>query len=68
MEFPGVGVLPYEPPAEELRPFFRRKYKTFFKYVRELRTVQSHEHCAKNDNFCIVLCTGAHANVYVLCR
>ena len=31
MEFPGIGVIPYEAPSEELRPFFVRKYNVWFK-------------------------------------
>ena len=34
MYFEEVGTLPYEPPPSELKPFFRRKYATAFRYVR----------------------------------
>ena len=33
MNFKGAGVLPYEPPSEELKTFFRRKYATAFRFV-----------------------------------
>ena len=31
MEFPGIGVLSYATPSQDLRPFFARKVKTFFR-------------------------------------
>ena len=35
MEFAGVGTISYEPPPEHLKPFFRKKYKTFFRYLSQ---------------------------------
>ena len=31
MEFTGIGIVPYEPQAEELRPFMRRKLLTWLR-------------------------------------
>ena len=31
MEFTGIGVVPYEPPARELRPFMKRKLLTWMR-------------------------------------
>ena len=32
MNFPGVGVVTLEPPAETLKPFMKNKFKTLFRY------------------------------------
>ncbi len=43
MEFSGIGVIPYETPAEELRPFFVRKFSVSSKEPSIGRIVESTE-------------------------
>ena len=39
MEFEGVGVISIEVPQEKFKPFFRRKYRTAFRY-KSLHSMQ----------------------------
>ena len=41
MEFTDVGIIPYEAvPPEDMKPFFRRKFKTLFRY---LSVIEAHK-------------------------
>ena len=33
MEFEGAGIMSMEPPHDDLRPFFIRKFRTMFRYI-----------------------------------
>ena len=40
MNFEGAGITPYEPPAEELKSFFRKKGRTFYRYGNRSQKVE----------------------------
>lgn len=39
----GAGTISYQTPAESLRPFFRRKFITYFRYVLQLNWTQGRD-------------------------
>ena len=39
MDFKEIGKIPYEIPSASLKPFFRRKYTTVFRYENDLLVI-----------------------------